>query len=553
MIKWKDTNACIFIFFALLCSTVYFNSLHNELLFDEQAIIVNNPYLHNLKFIPHIFSGESQPGSGYYRPVADLIYATGYYFWGLNPLGYHIISIALEALNAFLIFLLIKLLFKDRLLAFLTGVLFCIHPIHSKTVAIIENKELAFTLLSIILAMYYAKKEKFYYYLFSFLCFIMAVLCRESGLLIPLMIILSALIYGADKKKVIIGMLPFFLLGAAYFLLRQTFVPVEQLKVNLPELLRRMPPFFYYCHKYIRQIILMPYGFVAGPLATRIIHFAAFIGPLLFYGAVIRFLWLKNKVVIFACLFFSLAIFPLLNLTGKIALYGPIVFDDYAYMASLGIILIFAYFFRRLSVFIPKTAFIFFIFVALFYSSLNVRYNNYYKNEESYYHYIISFDKDCAFAHAGLANIYYHRGMLAEAESEAREALPWGDEKKTSRVYSTLGSIYSRRGELDKGIEYFTQAINSDPEYDIPYANLALVYVVKGNNGEAYRNFQQALRLNPAGLFTLGHFSKFLVFQGRYPEAIDICGRILELKPDDVDARITLGEISHKLGIKNAE
>lgn len=551
-------NTLIFAFLALVCFSLYYNCLHNGFLFDEQGLITDNPYIQDLRFVPQILLGRVSSVNGIYRPALLLVYSIVYSFWNLNPFWYHFTSIAFYVLNAFLIFIFVQLLFRDDLLACLCAVLFAVHPLHSKEVAIVADMpfllECAFLLLSVILSLRYMERRAASSYLLSLMFFIFAVFSRESGLLIPFAIVLSAIACGADKKKAVINTVPFFLLGAAYFLLRQTFLPLEQLKVNLPELLRRIPPFFYYCHKYIRQLIAMPYGFVAGPLATKIINFAAIIGPLLFYAAVLRLIWLKDKIVIFGCLFFLLAISPLLNLIDKIAAYGPVVFDHYVYLASLGVILIFAYFFRRLSVFVPKIASLFFILAVLFYSGLTVLYTHYYKNEQDYYRYILSFDKNCAFAHAGLANIYYQRGMLVEAENEARQALYWRDKKKISLVYATqgpyttLGSIYAGRGDFDKSIEYFRDAININPEHGPSYANLALVYVLKGSIEEAQRNFQQALRLDPANLFTLKHFSRFLEVRGRYPEAIDICERILELRPDDVDARIVLAEISYRLG-----
>lgn len=539
-------------FLAAVCFTLYSNCLQNEFLFDEQWLIRTNPYIHDLKFFPEILRGRGPSARAVYRPFLLLAYSIIYSFGNLNPLWYHLAGVALYALNVFLIFIFVALLFRDRVLALLTAVLFAVHPMHSKDAAIAADMpfvlEGVFILLSVILFLRYLENKRAFSYLLSLVFFILAVLSRESGLLAPLLIVFSAFACGADKKKTLISITPFFLLGAAYFLLRQTFVPVDQLKLSLPRIAQSIPPFFYYCHKYIQQLIAMPYGFTAGPLAAKIINAAAFIGPLLFYGAAIRFLWLKDKIVIFGCLFFFAAILPLLNLTEKLADYGPIVFDHYAYQASLGVILIFAYFFRRLSASRPKTAFAFFAVAVLFYSGLTVRCTDYYKNQERYYGYILSFDKDCAFAHSGLANIYYEKGMLVEAENEAKRALRWRDKRKMSGVYTTLGSIYSRRGELDKGAGYFRQAIELEPRYNIPYTNLALIYVIQGKTEQAERGFQESLRLEPKCLFTLRHFSRFLEFRGRYTEAIDICARILELEPDDVDARLLLSGISYRLG-----
>lgn len=548
----------ILIFLAFVCFSLYFHSLNNEFLFDERDLIEENIYIQDLRFLPHIFGDMTSYGVNIYRPLTFLLYALGYFFSGLNPAGYHLLSIILYALNCFLIFVFIKLLFRDEALALLTAALFAVHPLHSKEVAVAADApfvlESVFLLLSLIFSLRYLDRKRAASYLLSLVFFILAVLTRESGLFIPLIIVLAGLIYGADKRRLALSILPFFLLGAAYFLLRQGFVPSEQLKINFAELIGRIPLFFYYCHRYIQQIIILPYGLTGPPAILRLIRLAAAAGALLFYAGAARLIWRKNKVIIFGCVFFLLGILPVLNLTGKIAAYGFIVFDHYGYLASLGIILIFAYFFERLSILLPKTAGAFFITAVFCYSALTVRNTAYYKSQESYYRYILSFDKSCAFAYAGLANIYYQKGMLAEAEEKAAEALSCGNKNAVplpyaaEGPYTTLGSIYASRGEFDKAISYFEEAVKLKPKYELAYANLALVYTLKDDPKKAYSNFQQAVKLNPACLFALRHFSRFLLVYNLYPEAIDICERILELKPDDADARIVLAEIARKLG-----
>jgi len=42
--------------------------------------------------------------------------------------------------------------------------------------------------------------------------------------------------------------------------------------------------------------------------------------------------------------------------------------------------------------------------------------------------------------------------------------------------YNNLGRIYYERNESNKSIEYYLKAIEIDPEFALPYKNLAILY-----------------------------------------------------------------------------
>jgi len=63
-----------------------------------------------------------------YRPMAQLFYETIYKVWGLNPLPYRIVILALVISNVYLSWRLAKLLTDSSAVAFLTSVLVTAHP-----------------------------------------------------------------------------------------------------------------------------------------------------------------------------------------------------------------------------------------------------------------------------------------------------------------------------------------------------------------------------------------------------------------------------------------
>ena len=107
----------VYAFFALISLFIYFNSLHNDFLYDDKFFIVRNLYIRDLRFIPRLFKMDifhfATYPSNYYRPIQMLTYLSDYLFWKLNPLGYHLANVAIHSLNSFLVFLLVYLIFKD--------------------------------------------------------------------------------------------------------------------------------------------------------------------------------------------------------------------------------------------------------------------------------------------------------------------------------------------------------------------------------------------------------------------------------------------------------
>jgi hypothetical protein len=124
----------------LLTLIVYYNSINNDFTnWDDNELIVENREIRSLDFerIIAIF----MPKAGHtYQPVRVLSYAVDYYFWQLNPAGYHGVNILLHALSAILLYFLLKELLlrirpewragSSRLISLFATLLFVVHPIN---------------------------------------------------------------------------------------------------------------------------------------------------------------------------------------------------------------------------------------------------------------------------------------------------------------------------------------------------------------------------------------------------------------------------------------
>ncbi len=121
----------------LLVGLAYWPLLHAGFLWDD-AMLTRNPWLQHwagLRYIWGHFSGDQ------YYPLVYSLFLLQYKLWGLNALAYHLVNIALQAINALLLWrILVKLGLKS---AWLIAAIFAIHPVQVETVGwVIEQKNL---------------------------------------------------------------------------------------------------------------------------------------------------------------------------------------------------------------------------------------------------------------------------------------------------------------------------------------------------------------------------------------------------------------------------
>jgi len=161
----------------VVCSAAYFNTLFFNFVCDDHSLIIDNPYIRAFKFLPLFFTHDiwnisiMAINSGYYRPLLGASFMLDYALWHTNPFGYHLANLIFHILVAILVFLLVEMLFKNRVIAFSSALLFSVHPIHTEAVSFISGRVdvlcLFFFLLSLLLFLKYFYNNRFIFYLLS--------------------------------------------------------------------------------------------------------------------------------------------------------------------------------------------------------------------------------------------------------------------------------------------------------------------------------------------------------------------------------------------------
>src|SRR5688572_4140712 len=99
---------------------------------DDNDYVLDNIWIRDFSNLDKILFAPLQ---GNYHPLTVLSLAFNYAISGLEPWSYHLVNLLLHVLNVFLVFSLIfKLTKGNQLIAFVTAILFGIHPMHVESV-----------------------------------------------------------------------------------------------------------------------------------------------------------------------------------------------------------------------------------------------------------------------------------------------------------------------------------------------------------------------------------------------------------------------------------
>jgi hypothetical protein len=185
--------------------------------FDDQDYVANNPLIRHLDW-DLVKTAFTTPHLNYVIliPVTEISFALDYLCWGLNPAGYHLTNILLHAVNTGLVVILADKLYRETvpgkgaaaaagysypLMLLLAGVIFGIHPLRVESVTWISGRKdtlyLLCLLASLLTYLEYAGQKGLKQwrafqsrdYLLSLLLFLLGLLAKPIGAILPLMLL----------------------------------------------------------------------------------------------------------------------------------------------------------------------------------------------------------------------------------------------------------------------------------------------------------------------------------------------------------------------------
>ncbi|NTV30307.1 MAG: hypothetical protein HGA80_09525, partial [Candidatus Omnitrophica bacterium] len=355
---------------------IYLNALPNEMFWDDNDFILNNAYIKDWQHWPHFFRDNIIAGthliSNYWRPLLQIVFAIEWHLWADWFPGWHAVSIITHAIAAALLFVLLKTLFSNRALAFLTAAMFLVHPAQNEAVvypnSLGDSLANCFVFVGLILfarfrASGLAAPRSPDWWL-ALLAYPLALLSKETGILFLAYLILCDWILRPSqeplRRKAIVlarALWPFLLVAVIYMALRATvlnfnnsFNFYKEENILTAHASVRLMTFFRVLSIYA-GVLFIPYELRVERLldpATK------FFQPEVMFGAglCLTLLWLawhhrrRSPIVTFGVLWFFAGILPTSNL---FVIINALVYEHFLYTALVGIWLAVFWYLLRVS------------------------------------------------------------------------------------------------------------------------------------------------------------------------------------------------------------
>jgi len=584
---------------------IYAFNLNNGLFWDDDDWIVNNIFVHDFSHIKEIFSKNILAGFGlnsnYYRPFLLITFAFNYVISGVKPFSYHLFSNGLHILNAILIFVIFLFAFKKKIPAFIASLLFLVHPLQVEAVAYISGRgdpmSVTFMLLSIssFIKICESVKKKALYWSLAITSMILAILSRETAVLLPLFVLVFYISFiSKDKflrslKSGIIKVSPFFIVSIIYGFLRLTALNFQntlnffsQENIYSTHLSYRIYTFFHVFLEYLRLIFIpvklhMERDF---PVHTSFIQWPVWLGFLTIVGILALIVYFyKNDYVGYVqnnknfrninsksaiqtaeisnyrIWFFSWSWFFIgLSMVSGIIPINAIIYEHWLYLPLIGFFVLVAFYFDKLLSYLDarkiKAGKIILISIlvlySLFFSIQSVRRNIIWGNPERFYEEILIYSPNSIRILNNLGNLYSEKGRLDDAAKMYQKIID-NPGNLFAQPYYNLANIYRDRGQIDKAVSLYNQAISKDPSFPFSYQNLASIYANSGDLVKATEMIEKLILLKPSDYRIYYNAAIIYAARGNREEAIKNIDKGLKLISGDPSAQKLFNDLLNKI------
>lgn len=368
----KSNNITLYILLFLANMLVYFPILGNKFLdfWDDQWVVMNIYTEGGLNCL-NIWNILTEFYKGQYAPLNEFFYLILFSIGGYNSFIFHLGSLFFHIVNTCLVFLVIKNVMiltrwntTDNVnsISFITALLFAIHPFNVEAVAWLSASKVLIYSFFYLLATYtfilYLKRRNYVYYIFTLLLFFCSFLGKEQAVTYPLWMLLMYWMvgYSIKNKRIWIESMPFFILSFWFgitTILSQWVNGEGYLTDNTNySLWQRL---VYACYAFIEYgvksifPIKLSYLYPFPSQVGEMLPLWLLSYPILLLIILVSFWrYIGRSPMSFGILFFTIHVIIVLHFI-PLSRYAVIA-DRYAYLASIGICFIIAYYVKMANI-----------------------------------------------------------------------------------------------------------------------------------------------------------------------------------------------------------
>ena len=563
----KNIRLILFSLITVLPVLIYLNSLGNTFVYDDYLTITNNHFIRERRYLSAFFSQKYFAISNEltYRPVVTLSYFVDYAIWQLQPWGYHLTNLVIHTLNVYLVYFAVYHLFKNRITAFISCLLFSIHPIFSEAVNAVSYREdllsASFLLVAFILFIQYNKSTNRRYfiiwYALSLLTYLLAMLSKETAFVLPFLILSYDLIFQKNHilnfhnriRRLAANYAGYIAIGGFYLFLRFYLFhnPGESVRYPGNSVFVNFIMMTKVLGYYVKLL------FIPAPLN------ADYIVPLTFSPAdaafiisiillIITAILLVKKcrlssIWTFSTIWFFVTLLPVLNIIP----INNIMAERYLYIPGIGFTMLFGSILtHRISKYRIYKSFRLapIAVVCLLFTWCTVSRNRIWLNEFTFSTETIRRSPASFRVYNDLGYFYYHNGLNDAAIQAFKDSIRVRHNQP--KAHCNLGAAYALKGLNDAAIEELKVAINLRNQYPEAHNNLGILYKRKGMLNEAINEYIEALKVNPYYADAHNNLGSALIDMGRLDEALSEIEKAVKIRRNFALAHYNMAVIYFK-------
>jgi protein O-mannosyl-transferase len=530
--------------------TAYMRVWHAGFIWDDDDHLTRNPCIVG----PLGFSAIWTTSKAVYYPLVLTSFWVQHAIWGLNPLPYHVVDVALHAACAVLLWRVLRRMNVPG--AWLGAAIWALHPVQVESAAwITEQKNTQsclFYLLAILFFLRWLEAAKApnaadatgfprtRNYAGALLCATLAILSKSSTVMLP--VVLGLCWWWVDGRwrwRNLVWLIPFLAVSgaaSAWTIWEQKYanhaLGAEWSQTWPQRAIIAGKDIWFYLWKLAWP---HPLTFIYPVWNTDPSRLTGYL-PLAAVACVMFLLWLLRngplRPVFFAAAYFVISLFPVLSFFNVYFFRYSFVGDHFQYLASIGPLALagaaIASIARRIGgedgiVYPAVSAAVLIVLGMLTWLQCGVYYNL-----ETLWRCTLADNPNAWIAHFNLGDILVQQGHLDEAVAEYREHLrlmPTSEEG-----LGNLANVLLMQGHADEAITEYQKLLQIDPDSPEGNGNLSAALLRQGHVDEAIAHAQKAVELarhtdasgeghNDAGMLRL--LASAYAKAGRYPEAIE--------------------------------
>jgi tetratricopeptide (TPR) repeat protein len=571
--------------FAIIAATIlaYSSVERCGYIWDDDDYVSENLTIRDVDGLVRIWlDTKSNPQ---YYPLVHSSFWIEYQLWGLDPLGYHVVNVAIHTINALLLWIILRRLAVPG--AWFAALIFAIHPVHVESVAWITERKNVLSGLFYLSATYcflrFANlssstsrasnsesltdessgatgslqeavdgeskasinhnpaRGSIGFYIAALLLFICALLSKTVTATFPAAMLVIAF-WKRDKLpwRDLPWLSPFFAIGIGFGLLT---VQLEKSQVGasgfewdfsmLDRILIAGRVVWFYFGKLVWPHPLI-FTYHRWTIDDQAIWQYAFPAAAL---AVILLLWfLRHRIgkgPVVAVLLFVGTLFPALGFFDVYPMRFSFVADHFQYLASVAMIALLVATFATLAnraTWLRYAAYGASVAIVGLFMFLTWRQVLVYENLEVLWRDTLAKNPTSWMAHNNLGSLLARRGDYREAETHLRQALEYKPDYYDA--HANMGKVLDGLGRLPEAEKAYLRAVELRQDFPTAFNGLAVVYAKQGKMDEAKQYLARALLLDPGYAEAHTNLGKVLQSENQIDAAIREYEEAVRINPN---------------------